>query len=325
MSATGSAGTIGAGDYLKEHFGTRIVAAEALECPTLLENGFGEHNIQGIGDKHVPLIHNVMNTDVVAAISDQATDRLGVVFQSAAGREFLARRHGVPADVLATLSSFGLSSICNVLAAIKTAEKLGLGANDVIITVATDGDRMYGSEHTKTLAEHFPNGIDEKVAEREIQHWLYETRADHVLELTEQDRRRIFNLGAATWVEQRGVTLEHFTERADQKFWKGLHAVMPHWNAMIEEFNAPARGAGAPVIPFEPLTRLRCIACGAGAGRSRPVPFRCPHADGVETARAPARERARHDARAVRARHVGQPFVRHRELLHSSYARAGSA
>jgi cysteine synthase len=238
VSATGSAGTIAAGDYLKEHFGTRIVAAEALECPTLLENGFGEHNIQGIGDKHVPLIHNVMNTDVVAAISDQATDRLGVVFQSPAGREFLARRHGVPAEVLETLSSFGLSSICNVLAAIKTAEKLGLGPNDVIITVATDGDRMYGSEHTKTLAEHFPNGVDEKVAEHEIQHWLYETRADHVLELTEQDRRRIFNLGYYTWVEQRGVSLEHFTERADQKFWKGLHSVMPHWNAMIEEFNA---------------------------------------------------------------------------------------
>lgn len=74
VPATGSAGTIAAGDFLKDHFGTRIVAAEALECPTLLENGFGEHNIHGIGDKHVPLIHNVMNTDVVAAISDQATE-----------------------------------------------------------------------------------------------------------------------------------------------------------------------------------------------------------------------------------------------------------
>ncbi|MCC6651638.1 MAG: pyridoxal-5'-phosphate-dependent protein subunit beta [Candidatus Eisenbacteria bacterium] len=237
VSATGSAGTIGAGDYLKEHFGARIVAAEALECPTLLENGFGEHNIQGIGDKHVPLIHNVMNTDVVAAVSDQATDRLGVIFQTEIGRRFLARRHGVPADVLETLSSFGLSSICNVIAAIKTAEKLGLGPNDVIITVATDGDRMYGSEHVRTSARDFPGGVDEKVVERELEHWLYETRADHVLELTEQDRRRIFNLGYYTWVEQRGVTIEHFTARADQKFWKGLHSVMPQWNAMIDEFN----------------------------------------------------------------------------------------
>ena len=65
VSATGSAGTIAAGDRLKEQYGTRIVAVEALECPTMLENGFGEHNIQGIGDKHIPLIHNVMNTDVV--------------------------------------------------------------------------------------------------------------------------------------------------------------------------------------------------------------------------------------------------------------------
>ncbi len=146
VSATGSAGTIAAGDRLKDLFGTRIVAVEALECPTMLENGFGEHNIQGIGDKHIPLIHNVMNTDVVVAVSDTATDELDLLFNSDVGRAFLAHRKGVPSDVIAALGHFGLSSICNVLAAIKTARLLDLGADDAIVTVATDGGAMYASE-----------------------------------------------------------------------------------------------------------------------------------------------------------------------------------
>ena len=224
--------------WLKDRHGTRIVAAEALECPTLLENGFGEHNIQGIGDKHVPLIHNVMNSDVVVAVSDRATDALGVVFSRPEGREFLARRFGVPADIIAALSSFGLSSICNVLGAIKTADRLGLGPHDAIITVATDGDMMYSSEHEKTLAQHFPKGLDERVIEGELRRWLYETRADHVLELTECDRRRIFNLGYYTWVEQLGVSIPDFVARREQSFWQALRGALPRWDELIGEFNA---------------------------------------------------------------------------------------
>jgi cysteine synthase len=245
VSASGSAGTLGAGDWLKERYGTRIAAAEALECPTLLENGFGEHNIQGIGDKHVPLIHNVMNTDVVVAVSDQATDGLGLVFSRPEGREFLARRFAVPADVLASLASFGLSSICNVIGAIKVADRLGLGPQDAILTVATDGDMMYASEHEKTLARRFPGGLEARAIERELMRWLYETRADHVLELTECDRRRIFNLGYYTWVEQLGVPIEAFTARREQSFWRGLREAVPHWDALIAEFNARTGALGA--------------------------------------------------------------------------------
>ncbi|MGA9275815.1 pyridoxal-phosphate dependent enzyme, partial [Ilumatobacter sp.] len=120
-SATGSAGTIAAGDRLKEEYGTRTVAVEALECPTMLENGYGEHNIQGIGDKHIPLIHNVTNTDLVVAVSDKATDELDLVFNSEAGRAHLAKKD-VPEAVVAQLEHFGFSAICNVLAAIKTAK-----------------------------------------------------------------------------------------------------------------------------------------------------------------------------------------------------------
>ena len=143
VSATGSAGTIAAGDHLKERDGAQIVAVEALECPTLTENGFGEHNIQGIGDKHVPLIHNVMNTDAVVAISDGATDQLNVLFNTRVGRDYLAGRRGVPLDVVEALDSFGLSSICNVLAAVRYARSAGLGPDDLIVTVATDGAGMY--------------------------------------------------------------------------------------------------------------------------------------------------------------------------------------
>ncbi len=148
-SATGSAGTIAAGDRLKETYGSKIVAVEALECPTLLENGFGEHNIQGIGDKHVPLIHNVMNSDVVVAVSDRATDQLQVMFNTDDGLGYLADRRLVPQSILKSLVHFGLSSICNVLAAITTAKLLNLGPDDALITVATDGAALYPSEREK--------------------------------------------------------------------------------------------------------------------------------------------------------------------------------
>ena len=145
-------GTIAAGDRLKDEYGTKIVAVEALECPTMLENGFGEHNIQGIGDKHIPLIHNVTNTDVVVAISDRATDELDVLFNTAAGRDYLVDRKGVSVELVDTLEHFGFSAICNVLAAISGAKVLGLGPDDVVVTVATDGAAMYGTELERIVA-----------------------------------------------------------------------------------------------------------------------------------------------------------------------------
>src|SRR5262249_22583698 len=136
VSASGSAGTLAAGDYLKSQHGTRIAGVEAVECPTLLNNGYGEHNIPGIGDKHLPLIHNVMNTALVIGISDQATDGLNAVFNTEAGRASLARRLGLPDAIARAFVHLGLSSIANILGAIKMAKHLDLGADDVIVTVA---------------------------------------------------------------------------------------------------------------------------------------------------------------------------------------------
>ena len=238
ISASGSGGTLAAGDHLKEKFGARIVAVEAAECPTLLNNGFGEHNIQGIGDKHVPYIHNVMTTDVVTAVSDLHTDQLLALFNTDEGRKYLVERRGIDAGLVARLSNLGLSSLCNMLAAIKTARYYGLGADDVILTVATDGAAMYTSEIDKTIGRNFCGRFDAINAGEIWGQSLAATTTDLLLEMTHVERKRVFNLGYFTWVEQQGVSLEEFSARASQSFWDGLQELVPAWDAMIAEFNA---------------------------------------------------------------------------------------
>ena len=237
VAATGSAGTLAAGDRLKADYGARIVAVEALECPTMLENGYGEHNIQGIGDKHIPLIHNAMNTDLVAGVSDRSTDALDVLFNTDVGRAYLARRRHLDPELVAALEGLGLSGIANVLAAIKTAKHLELGASDVIVTVATDGAGMYASERERCLATRFAEGFDEVAAGEVFAGHLLAATEDHLIELNHVDRRRIFNLGYYTWVEQQGVPLEAFERRRDQAFWRGLQESIGAWDRLIEDFN----------------------------------------------------------------------------------------
>jgi cysteine synthase A len=241
-SATGSAGTIAAGDRLKDEYGTKIVAVEALECPTMLENGFGEHNIQGIGDKHIPIIHNVMNTDVVVAISDKSTDELDALFNTEIGRQYLVQRKGVPAEIVATLEHFGFSAICNVLAAIKTAKLLDLGPDDAILTVATDGAALYPSERAKLLATRYGNEFTVTDAAEVFGEHLGSVDTDNMIDCTEADRRRIFNLGYYTWVEQQGTPFELFEARRHQDFWRGLRRYVDVWDDMIDDFNARVAG-----------------------------------------------------------------------------------
>ena len=237
-SATGSAGTIAAGDRLKDEYGTKIVAVEALECPTMLENGFGEHNIQGIGDKHIPIIHNVMNTDVVCAISDVATDELDVLWNTDAGREYLSRSKGIGDGLLGALAHFGFSSTCNVLAAIKTAKLLDLGADDALITVATDGGDLYPSERAKTIARRYRGEYSHTDAAEAFGEHLAHVSTEHMIDMTEADRRRVFNLGYYTWVEQQGTPFDLFEQRRSQEFWRGLRRFVGVWDDMIDDFNA---------------------------------------------------------------------------------------
>ena len=236
VSASGSAGTLGAGDYLKDSQGARIVAVEALECPTMLYNGFGDHNIQGIGDKHIPLIHNVTNTDLVVGISDRSTDELDVLFQSPAGRRLLEAR-GVDPAVIEILVDLGYSAICNALAAITAAKQWNLGADDVLVTVATDGSELYNSEREKVMSAHYPAGFDDAEAEAVFVEHLEGVDTTHTLDMDEVARDRVFNLGYFTWVEQQGVSIPDFERRRDQTWWNGLRPLVQRWDAMIEEFN----------------------------------------------------------------------------------------
>ena len=237
-SATGSAGTIAAGDRLKDDYGTRIVAVEALECPTMLENGYGEHNIQGIGDKHIPLIHNITNTDVVCAISDHATDELDVLFNTPAGKSYMASKKGISPALLDALEHFGFSAICNTLAAIKTSKLLDLGPDEAVITIATDGGALYPSSRKTTLAERFGGEMTEVDAAEVWGRHLGHITTEDMIDCTERDRNRIFNLGYYTWVEQQGTLFELFEARRDQSFWRGLRRYLPVWDEMITDFNA---------------------------------------------------------------------------------------
>ena len=221
VSATGSAGTIAAGDYLKERLGSLIVAVEALECPTMLANGFGEHNIQGIGDKHIPLIHNVLEHRRRARrLRPRDRPARRAVLDTTSGREYLADRRGVPADVVDGLRSLGLSSICNVLGAIKIAKHYGMGPEDVIVTVATDGAAMYASERELALAQHFPDGFDEVAAGEVFGEHLLGAGTDNLLELTQ----RATASGSSTSATTRGSSSRASRSRssrpaASQAFW----------------------------------------------------------------------------------------------------------
>ncbi len=237
VSATGSAGTLAAGDYLKDAYGSLNVAVEALECPTMLYNGYGEHNIQGIGDKHIPLIHNVMSTDMVVAVSDLSTDALNVLFNTEEGHRYLRERRGVPQETIDRLHELGLSSICNILASIKTAKYLELGEDDVLLTVATDPASLYDTEREKTLQKAFADRFDAVDAAEVFGEHLAGMRTDHLLECTRRDRKRIFDLGYYTWVEQQGVSIEEFTARSRPEFWQRLVRLLDAWDGMIEEFN----------------------------------------------------------------------------------------
>jgi cysteine synthase len=245
VAATGSAGTLAAGDRLKELHGTKIVAVEALECPTMLNNGYGEHNIQGIGDKHIPLIHNVMNTDVVIAVSDAATDALNLLFADDIGRKYLINRKKLDPELVQMFDNVGLSGFANIVAAIKLARHFDYGADDVIMTVATDNAALYHSERQTYRARHYAQGFDEVDAGELFGSYLGSIADDHVLELTHVERKRIFNLGYYTWVEQQGVSIDHFDRRRSQDFWRGLADTIPAWDRLIEDFNDEVSGANA--------------------------------------------------------------------------------
>jgi cysteine synthase len=235
VSATGSAGTLGAGDWLKKQFpGCRITAAEALQCPTMLMAGFGAHRIEGIGDKHVPWILNVRNTDLVSAIDDEATMSLTRLFNEPAGRAVLLD-YGVPEDVIAQLPLLGFSGICNALAAIKTARYFELDRHDILLTSFTDSVELYRTRLDEMRTER--GEYTERQAAVDLEHYLLGATTDHLRELRYTDRKAIHNLKYFTWVEQQGKTVQELNALWDPGFWDRLADWLPEWDAAIEAFN----------------------------------------------------------------------------------------
>jgi cysteine synthase A len=233
---TGSAGTIGCGDYMKQLFPTsKVAASEALQCPTLLINGFGAHRIEGIGDKHVPWIHNVKNTDMVVAIDDEATISLIRLFNEPAGQEYLATR-GVPHDFIAQLPLLGISGVANLLSSIKFAKYYELGEHDIVLTVLTDSMEMYQSRLRELTQERGDYGTHDAVAAYH-QHLLGQS-IDYVQELTYYDRKRIHNLKYYTWVEQQGKTYEEIQDQwYKPDYWTSIHNQVEEIDTLIEAFN----------------------------------------------------------------------------------------
>ena len=236
VSAMGSAGTIAAGDRLKQVWPDhKIVGLEPIQCPTLYWNGYGDHDIQGIGDKHATWIHHVMNMDALMCIDDLSSKKGLQVLTEAAGWKVLTDTYGIPEEKILQLSRiFGISGVCNVLGAIKTAKFYGLGKNDLIVTVCTDAMDRYHSVMTRLTETH--GSMDETEAEKRLQAIFHGLQPDWIAPGTVENRNRWHNLKYFTWVEQQGKTVEELNGQRDPEYWIDQQAEIERIDTLIEEY-----------------------------------------------------------------------------------------
>jgi cysteine synthase len=233
----GSAGTLGSTDYLREIFpSVKVCAGEALQCPTLLYNGYGEHRIEGIGDKHVPWIHNIRNMDLVAGIDDNPNIRLMRLFNEPAGKEYLKNELKIDPELVDKLELLGISSIANLMGSIKLAKYYEMNENDILFTVATDSMEMYKS---RLIEENEKHGVfTTQDAAVSFDADLMGLGIDNILELGYYDKKRIHNLKYFTWIEQQGKTVEELNDQwYDESYWKTRYAKVDEWDEEIMEFN----------------------------------------------------------------------------------------
>ncbi len=218
VSAMGSAGTIAAGERLK-HLdpGTRTVGLEPVQCPTLYCNGFGGHDIQGIGDKHVTWIHNTDKMDAIFCIDDMDCKRGLQVLAEEPGQKVLFEA-GIPGETVKRLPGImGISSICNLLGAIKAAKFYRLGPSDLIVTVATDAMDRYHSVLEKLTEQE--GAMDEREAYARLVSIFHRASLDQIREGTRHARNCWFNLKYYTWVEQQGKEVGELLAQRDEEYW----------------------------------------------------------------------------------------------------------
>lgn len=237
ISATGSAGTIAAGDFLRAAYpDIRVVAAEALQCPTLYQFGFGAHRIEGIGDKHIPWIHNVRNTDAVAAIDDEAVMQVLRLFNEPEGQKHLAAC-GVTEATIKSLHVAGISGICNLIAAMKTAAYYDMTEEDVLFIPLTDSMDLYESRRDEMTGQHGAFRARDAVAKKS--RYLDANSIAHFRELNYSDRKALHQFKYFTWVEQQGKTVDELRRLWDESFWRDVFASehIKEWDRQITAFN----------------------------------------------------------------------------------------
>jgi len=232
----GSAGTLGSAEYIRElHPAVKVGAGEALECPTLLYNGFGGHRIEGIGDKHVPWIHNLKNMDAVADIEDDKCLRMIRLFNEEKGRKYLEKK-GVGPAIVGKLDLLGISSVANIVGCIKMAKYYEMNERDCVFTVATDSMELYGSRIKELREER--GEYSETDAGKDYETCIQEIDTEYLMELTYRDKKRMHNLKYFTWVEQQGKNVEDLNAQwYDENWWKDRLDVTEKWDNLITEFN----------------------------------------------------------------------------------------
>jgi len=242
ISSTGSGGTIAAGDYLKTKYPTmKIAACEALQCPTIYSNGFGEHRIEGIGDKHIPWIHNVKNTDVAIAIDDEATMNWIRMFNESEGQKKL-KEEGVSQEIIDQLNLVGISGAANIIAAIKFAKYFELTEKDIVVTVLTDSMEMYQSRLRELKEER--GDFSSYDATGVMERYFKGIEIDYIKELNYYDRKSVHNLKYYTWVEQQGKSYEEIQAQwNDDQYWKDIPKQAEKMDAFIDAFNKKVRNS----------------------------------------------------------------------------------
>jgi len=235
---SGSAGTLASGDFFKQKYPrSRLAVGEALQCPTILNNGFGDHRIEGIGDKHIPWVHNVKNTDMAIAVDDNDCIALLRLFNEGAGKEYLVSDVKLDRQQVDLLAYMGISGIANMLCCIKFAKYYELGETDVVFTVLTDSVEMYHSRLEELKAEEGP--YTKEKAAGDFGNSLRGETIDNMLELGYEERKRVHNLKYYTWVEQQGKTSEELNDLwyRQEKNFLAVQKQVDAVDALINDFN----------------------------------------------------------------------------------------
>jgi len=230
--SSGSSGTLGCADAVKNiHSSAKLIVGEAMQSPTLFMNGYGEHQIEGIGDRHVPWIHNARNTDIISCIDSTICNDIFKLFNMPQGHVFL-RSLGLEDSLIQSLGWCGVSSIANLCLAIKFSKYYELSSDDIVFTVLTDSSDMYMSR----LASATFNEIDAHVS---FHASLQGLKTDLIDELTYVGRKRLHNLKYFTWVEQQGKTIEELDEQwYNSNYWSKLPDGISYLEESILNFNA---------------------------------------------------------------------------------------